>query len=498
MNNAFIFGIELPVVVAEIGVNHNGNLDTALKLIRKAGECGADAVKFQTFSADKIVSAASPKAPYQLRNTSSQQSQYDMLKALEVPESWYPAIKSLCSDLSLKFLSTPYDIADIALLRRVDVDAIKVPSAWAVEPEYLTAVAQAGKPVLLSTGMCTINEVADAVAILSAHTQEIILLQCTTNYPTAPEDCNVRVVKTLFETFGYPVGLSDHSQSHVPALLALALGACVIERHFTLDKNMPGPDHSSSDTPEEFAALVRQLRLARTVLGRQEKRPVGAELENITAMRRSFVAATPLAKGTAIQKEMLALKRPASGIEPKMAEVLTGSIVTQDIAAEKHITYAMVDMDSRNSLTLREIDLYSRGTLDAVFDEIVTGEDNKLFHPHPFTKEFAAHLSSYSGRDYYALAFCAKDVVGYAMLRGWDEGYAVPTVGLYICRKYRGRKFALPLLRQLRLEALQRGAVEMMAKVAVENIRSMRAFISAGFTTRREEKGIAYLYGPTN
>ena len=489
---------KMPFIIAEIGVNHNGDLSLALKLIEEAGKCGADAVKFQTFSADRLVTEASPKAPYQIRNTGSSQTQYAMLKSLELPVCWYPTLLEASRERGLKFISTPYDVEDIKLLQQIGVDAIKVPSAWAVEQEYLSVVARAGVPVLLSTGMCTIAEVADAVSTITQYTQDLTILQCTTNYPTAPGDSNVLVIKTLADTFGYPVGLSDHSQSHIPSVMAVALGACVIERHFTLDKSLSGPDHSSSDNPEEFSSLVRDLRSAEEILGRPEKRPVPSEVENLSAMRRSIVATEYIGQGSVILPQNVTLKRPSKGIEPRFLDLALGARALCAIYPGEHITFSMLDADTSRSLQLHEISSYLREELESLFSEITACGDDTFFHPHPFSPEYAETLCAYQGRDYYGMGFCAGEIVGYAMLRGWDEGFSRPTVGIYIRPKWRKKGLASLMLQLLLPEAKQRGATEVMAKVYAENTPSRKAFASAGYEVLGEEDGVVYYHAPVS
>ena len=483
-----------PYVIAEIGVNHNGNLDTALTLIRRAAESGVNAVKFQTFSTDRIVTQTAPKAIYQQKNTKNTDPQYAMLKALEVPEYWYSQLIDLCTELHIGFISTPYDVADVEFLRNLNIDAFKVPSAWAVEPEYLISLASCDAPILLSTGMCTINEVVDAINIITKNNDRLVVMHCTTDYPTKLEDCNVRVIQTYSRIFPYLVGFSDHSQSHIPAILATALGACVIERHFTLDTSMPGPDHSSSDTPEQLSTLVQELRYTYGCLGRPEKRPVGSEFPNIFAMRRSLVAAQAIHAGEIIKREHLALKRPATGIAPRLMESVINSKALCSIQPDQHITIGMVDIDENTDLYLKELTPEELPNLKTLFTLLKDSSDKELFHPHPFTTDYAEWLCKYTGSDYYSFVICNNTIVGYVMLRGWDEGYDIPTIGIYIIPEQRGKKLAIRILKLLEAEAKQRGANRIMAKVNENNTASLRAFTASGYIRDHHEDGVIYLY----
>jgi N-acetylneuraminate synthase/N,N'-diacetyllegionaminate synthase len=488
-------GTALPVFfIAEIGVNHNGNIDLAHKLIDEAHAAGARSVKFQSFSADRIVTRESPKAAYQLRNTSKGQSQYEMLKALEVPEWWYPKIMKHCSELGLEFLSTPYDIEDIVLLQSVGVSAFKVPSAWAIDLEYLEFMARTGKPILLSTGMCTVNEVARAVGAVRKYHDKLILLQCTTDYPTEAHECNVNVVKTLSDTFDCLSGLSDHSRSHLPAVMAVALGAVVIERHFTLDKSMPGPDHSSSDTPDELASLVESLKEAQVMLGSACKRPTVSEFSNLTTMRRSIVAKRHIRAGTEISHEDLSLKRPARGIEPRFLKDVVGRKARRDIDEYEHLQYDDVDLDETLSIILEEVFPGHEADLTLVFSRIHADGDEKTFHLHALDRETAKRICENGGRDYCALVKCNGKTAGYTLLRGWEEGYDIPTVGIYILPEFRGKGLSACVLESLVLEARQRCASKMMAKVYRDNLPSLRAFQRAGYSVGREEGNIVYFY----
>lgn len=320
------------LIIAEAGVNHNGDAGAAVALVRAARACGADCVKFQTFQAERIVTAGAPKADYQLQTTDAAESQIAMLRKLELPEAAYPPLLEECGRSGILFLSTPYSVEDVDLLDRLGVAAFKVASGQIIEPAFLRHVAAKGKPVFLSTGMATLAEVDEAVrTIRETGNDQLVLLQCTTNYPSRPKDANILAMRTMQAAFGVPVGYSDHTQSPVACIAAVALGACVIEKHFTLDRSLPGPDQSSSADPEEFCRLVAAIRETEAVLGTGVKQPVEAERRNSSAMRRSLVSAVPIPSGTVITREMLTCKRPGTGIPPKRLDEVVGRVAARDI-----------------------------------------------------------------------------------------------------------------------------------------------------------------------
>ncbi len=312
-------------IIAEAGVNHNGDVALARELIHAAKECGADSVKFQTFKAERVVMKEAPKAPYQLKVTDPGESQFDMLKKLELSEAAHEELLHLARSLGLVFLSTPYSREDAVLLDRLGVPAFKVASGQIIELSFLEFVARLGKPLLLSTGMSTLEEVKQAVATIRASgNNRVILLQATTNYPASPEEANLRALDTMAQACSVGVGYSDHTPGIAVALAAVARGAaCVVEKHFTLDRNLPGPDQRCSADPAEFAALVRGIREVESALGDGVKRPSAGELPNITGMRRSIVAAVDIPHGQTVTPEMLSFKRPGTGISPaRLHEIL--------------------------------------------------------------------------------------------------------------------------------------------------------------------------------
>lgn len=328
-------GGDAPVfVIAEVGVNHNGSLDMALELIRAAKAAGADCVKFQTFKSERVASADAPKADYQLKVTDRAESQIDMLRKLELAEDAYPRLISLCRELGILFSSTPYSEEDIAQLHALDVPILKAASIHCAEPHFLRVMAETGRPVVLSTGMATWDEVDRAVAaIRTAGNENLVVLQCTTNYPSAVSDANLRTMAAMAERYSCHVGYSDHTLSHAPCVASVALGARVIERHFTLDSNLPGPDHSSSDTPASFARLVAMIRDAEAALGSAVKQPTEAERKNMKGMRRSLFARRDIVAGKLIEDADLICKRPATGIAPAEWDAIVGRRAGRAIAA---------------------------------------------------------------------------------------------------------------------------------------------------------------------
>jgi N,N'-diacetyllegionaminate synthase len=325
-------------IIAEAGVNHNGDLRMALELVRQAHQTGADCVKFQTFRAEAIVTRQAPKANYQLQVTDPGESQLDMLKRLELVESDYRAIIGLCRDLGVQFLSTPYNFEDVDFLEGLGVAAYKIASGQIVESPFLEYVARTGKPLIVSTGMATLSEVRRAVGdIRATGNEQLIILQCTTNYPSRVEDSNVRAMAGMRDELGVVVGYSDHTASDHSVYAATALGATVIEKHFTLDRALPGPDHSSSLEPDEFRNLVHGVREIEKALGNARKEPTAAEALNTKGMRRSIVALVDIPAGSVLVREQLAFKRPATGLEPNLLPRLVGKRARRHISADTTI-----------------------------------------------------------------------------------------------------------------------------------------------------------------
>ncbi len=331
-------------VIAEAGVNHGGDLDQARRLVTAAKLAGADCIKFQTFAAERVASAQAGKAPYQLQTTARDESQLDMLRALELDEPSHRELSEMCERDGIVFLSTPYSIEDVDILERLGVPAYKIASALIVEPDFVRYVADRGKPVILSTGLATLDEVEEAVAVVrSTGNEDLVVLQCTTNYPASAADANLMAMDTMRRQLDVLVGYSDHTVGLATSLAAVALGAVVVEKHLTLDRSLPGPDHASSATPEELTALVHAIREVEAALGDGSKQPSAAEQANSESMRRSLVARTTIPAGAAINSDMLIAKRPGTGIPPRDVDSLLARTAKVDIAADQPIEWWMID-----------------------------------------------------------------------------------------------------------------------------------------------------------
>ena len=321
-------------VIAEAGVNHNGDVAMARALIDAAVAAGVDAVKFQTFKAERVVSPIAPKAAYQRATTGSGESQLDMVRKLELSEAQFRDLKHHCDVEGIVFLSTPFDHPSVDFLDRLGVPAFKVPSGEITNLPLLSNIAGRAKPVVLSTGMSDLDEVDRAVATLMGHgCPALAILHCVSNYPAEPDDANLRAMATMEAQFDRPVGFSDHTSGIDIALAAAALGAAVIEKHFTLDKALPGPDHRASLDPEELHALVAGIRRIEQALGDGIKRPRPSEAETRRVARRSLFLRNALPAGQDIAPNTLVALRPAGGIEPDQTDALVGRRVVRDLAA---------------------------------------------------------------------------------------------------------------------------------------------------------------------
>ncbi len=331
-------------IIAEAGVNHNGQLDLAFQLVDKAVEIGADCVKFQTFKTENIVTKTSPKANYQMLVTDKSESQFDMLKKLELQKEDFKKIKAYCTQKGIQFLSTPYNPEDADLLNDLGVEAFKIASGQLVELPFLKHVARFGKQMIISTGMANLSEVFAAVqAIRSVGNNDIIVLQCNTDYPSKIEDTNIKAMITMRDAIGVRVGYSDHVPNNYACYSAVALGAEVIEKHFTLDKNMEGPDHSCSLEPTEFKELIEGVRNVEKCLGTGIKTPSQSEINNTYGMRRSLVARTDLQSGTVLEEKHFGFKRPANGLSPNYLETLIGKKLKKDIAQDEAFTFDSIE-----------------------------------------------------------------------------------------------------------------------------------------------------------
>lgn len=326
------------LIIAEAGVNHNGNLDLALKMVDEAKRAGADIVKFQTAIPEKVISKYADKAEYQKKTTGNEESQLEMCKRIHLKLSDYDIIKKYCEEVGIEFLSTPFDLESIDYLEKLGMRLWKIPSGEITNLPYLIKIAKTGKPVIMSTGMAELNEVEEAVNVLKENgAGEITLLHCTTEYPAPFESVNLRAMNTLREKFGTEVGYSDHTVGFEAAVAAAVLGASVIEKHFTLNHNMEGPDHKASLEPEEFEIMVNNIRLIEKALGDGVKQPAEAEKKNIAIARKSIVAAKDIKKGEIFTEDNITVKRPGSGISPmKWFEVL-GTEAVRDFGEDELI-----------------------------------------------------------------------------------------------------------------------------------------------------------------
>ena len=334
-------GSESVLVIAEAGVNHNGSLDLAIQLVNAAADAGADVVKFQTFRADALATARAPKAEYQRRTTVSSETQHGMLQRLELSEEAHKHLIEHCAKVGIEFMSTPFDLGSVSLLLRLGVRRMKIGSGDLTNAPLLLSVAQSNLPVILSTGMATLQDIESSLGVLAFGmlggenpsriafarawsstegrnivSSRVTLLHCTTEYPAPIDEVNLRAMSTMRDTFGLEVGYSDHTEGIAVAIAAVALGATTIEKHLTLDRNLPGPDHAASLEPAEFAALVRSARDARRALGSPAKRVTPSEAGNIVVARKSLVALRPIAKGELFTPENLGAKRPGDGVSP--------------------------------------------------------------------------------------------------------------------------------------------------------------------------------------
>ena len=321
-----IIGPGEPVfIIAEAGVNHNGDIELAKKLIEKAKESGADAVKFQTFKTENIIIRDAPKSTYHIETTGDKESWFALLKTQELDRSAHEILIKHCEEIGIIFLSTPYDEESANLLEELDVPAFKVASTDSNNIPFLKHLARKKRPIILSTGMCTLDEVRESVdAIVGEGCNDLILLHCTANYPADLKDTNLRAMLTLKKEFDLLVGYSDHTIGHINPIAATALGAVVYEKHFTLDKNLPGPDHRSSLNPNEFKQLVKDIRDTELAMGSSKKEPAESEKENRQKLRKSIVAKMGIPAGVYITSEMLAIKRPGTGLAPKLFDYVVG------------------------------------------------------------------------------------------------------------------------------------------------------------------------------
>ena len=336
-------GVDTPCfIIAEAGVNHNGSLRLAKELVDAAAEAGADAVKFQTFKADALVAAGAPTAEYQRAKTKTQ-TQSELLEKLELGADDFRSIAAHAADKGILFLSTAFDSGSLLLLKKLGVPAFKVPSGELTNHPFLAEIARIGQPLLVSTGMADIGEVEDAIAVIRAEgNDDIVLLHCVSEYPAAPESINLRAMETMRSAFGYPVGYSDHSLGIEVPLAAATLGAAVIEKHLTTDRELPGPDHAASLEPREFGDLVRGVRAVQSALGSGIKLPTPGEKKIAAAVRRSLVTKRSLAKGERLAAGDVTPLRPGTGIPPSALRFVVGRAARDDIPAGTVLTLDML------------------------------------------------------------------------------------------------------------------------------------------------------------
>lgn len=319
-------------VIAEAGVNHNGDPDLARRLIDAAREVGADAVKFQTFKAEHVVSAGATKAEYQKRTTGTESSQFEMLRALELSEAALRDLRDHCRATDMAFLSTPFDSASAQLLTDLGAPAFKVGSGELTNLPFLRDLAAFGKPIILSSGMAQASEVAAAIqTVVEGGAPAPAVLHCVSNYPASPVDVNLRAMTTMADLFGVPVGYSDHTVGDAVSLAAVARGACIIEKHLTLDRSLPGPDHAASEEPAELARLIAGIRTVEAALGDGRKRPAASEAEMRVVARRSLITRRPIRAGETFAADDFAALRPGSGLSPARRDQVFGRRARHDL-----------------------------------------------------------------------------------------------------------------------------------------------------------------------
>lgn len=324
-------------IIAEAGVNHNGSFELACKLVDAAKAAGADCIKFQTFKSENLVSHSAQKAEYQ-KDTTGDGSQVDMLKKLELSYDEFLKLKDYCDQAGICFLSTPFDFESIDFLNSIEMPFWKIPSGEITNYPYLVALAKTGKPVVMSTGMCEMKEIEEAIKVLRDNgTKDIKLLHCNTEYPTPFEDVNLNAMETIRKAFGLEVGYSDHTKGIEVPIAAVAMGATVIEKHFTLDRNMEGPDHKASLEPDELAKMVQSIRNIEKALGSGDKTPSQSEKKNIAVARKSIVAKTAIKRGDELTEANITVKRPGNGISPMRWNEVIGTKAVRDFEEDELI-----------------------------------------------------------------------------------------------------------------------------------------------------------------
>jgi N,N'-diacetyllegionaminate synthase len=330
------------LIIAEAGVNHNGDIELAKKLIDTAAEAGADVVKFQTFVSKNLVSKSAPKAAYQKATTAVTESQLEMLRRLELTETDHHILIAHCESHGIEFLSTAFDHESIALLKKIGIKIGKVPSGEITNLPYLRQMASAFPAIILSTGMSTMQEIRDALKILidnGTSKENITVLHCNTEYPTPMEDVNLLAMDSIKKEFNIKVGYSDHTVGIEVPIAAVALGAEIIEKHFTLDRNMEGPDHKASLEPDQLKAMISAIRNIEKAVGDGIKKPSSSEMKNISIARKSLVAAHNLFKGHIVELNDIAIKRPGTGISPMRIKEIIGKKLVKDVAEDETLMH---------------------------------------------------------------------------------------------------------------------------------------------------------------
>ena len=328
------------LIIAEAGVNHNGDYELAKQLVIKAKEAGADYVKFQTAKPELVISKFAEMAEYQKTNTGKVESQLDMCKKIHLKLTDYAPLKAYCEEVGIKFISTPFDLVSIDVLESLDMDFWKIPSGEITDYPYLVKIAKTQRPVVMSTGMCEVEEIRDALKVLLDNgltKDKISLLHCNTEYPTPMKDVNLRAMLELKEEFGVRVGYSDHTQGIEVPIAAVAMGAEIIEKHFTLDHNMPGPDHKASLEPQELKAMVTAIRNIEQAMGDKHKHVSDSERKNIAIARKSIIASKDIKEGEIFSEENLTVKRPGNGINPMRWNEIIGKTAVRDFTEDELI-----------------------------------------------------------------------------------------------------------------------------------------------------------------
>ena len=320
-------------IIAEIGVNHNGSMKKVMEMIRVAKDVGADAAKFQTAVPELVMIKDAEKADYQHKNTEKNESQLEMIKKIHLPLNAYKKIKVECEKLDIEFMSTAFDNVSLETLKKLNLKRNKIPSGEITNLPYLRHIGKMGKPIIMSTGMSTLDEVHNALNILiesGAEKEQITILHCNTEYPTPMKDVNLKAMLTIKDELGVNIGYSDHTLGIEVPIAAVAMGATVIEKHFTLDRNMPGPDHRASLKPDELREMVVAIRNIKKAMGAGEKKPSSSETKNISVVRKSIVAKMSIKKGELFTEENLTVKRPGTGISPMGWDAVIGKPASSD------------------------------------------------------------------------------------------------------------------------------------------------------------------------